>query len=181
MLERGLVMQDQRSKISDHRSAFTLIEVLVVVAIIGVAGAVIVPHMLTGGTLGVQAAARAVISDLIFAQNDAITRQTTRKVVFDAGTNSYSLTDKDDQTLYASWKAGAEGSGNFTTNFSTDDRFQGIRIENVDFGGGGQIAFDAMGAPDKGGTLDVVSGDTRYRITVAPFTGRVTVAPVTGG
>jgi len=37
---------------------------------------------------------------------------------------------------------------------------------------------DALGAPIDGGTIDIRSGSTKYRITVTPMTGRVTIAPV---
>ena len=66
---------------------FTLVEVLIVVVIIGIVGAIVVPQILTAGTLGVQAAARMVIADLQFAQNDAIARQAPRRVVFEGGNN----------------------------------------------------------------------------------------------
>ena len=81
------------------------------VAILGIAGAIVVPSMLKGGTLGVQAAARTVVADLMYAQNDAIAQQSPRRVVFDTTTQSYRLTDAQGDTLHASWLGGSSGIG----------------------------------------------------------------------
>ena len=162
-----------------HQRAFTLIEVLIVVAVMGLIGAVVVPQMLRAGTLGVQAAGRMVISDILIAQNDAIASQANRRVVFDTANNSYSVTDEDGNVLTARWRgAGVE---NYTVNFNTDSRFEGVTIQNVDFGDPPDdviLEFDALGAPTgSGGTLDLIFEETTYRINVARFTGRVTIAP----
>jgi general secretion pathway protein H len=169
---------------STHASiqrAFTLVEVLVVVAIIAIAGAVVVPSMKQTGSMSVQAAGRQVIADLLVAQNDAIAKQLTRKVVFDPDNNTYKVTAADGSTIGMNWMSGDASAGNYIINFSTDDRFSGVRIENVEFGDDKTIAFDPLGAPDTGGTIDVVFGQFRYRVTVTAMTGRVTIAPVTGG
>ncbi|MEX2216450.1 MAG: prepilin-type N-terminal cleavage/methylation domain-containing protein [Phycisphaeraceae bacterium] len=159
--------------------AFTLIEVLVVVAIVGIAGAIVVPSMISAGTMGVQAAGRMIISDLLIAQNDAVARQRPRRVVFDQDNERYWLTDETGTMIGVNWKRGDATAGNYILDFRTDDRFQGVVIENVDFGGDQTIEFDALGGPDSGGSVDVVFKQFRYRINVATMTGRVTIAPVT--
>ena len=161
------------------RAGFTLIEVLVVVAIIGIAGAVVVPQMLSSGRLQIQAASRMVIADLLYAQNDAIAHQTSRSVVYDTTTNSYKVTDATGTALAVSWKNDA--AANYVINFSQDSRFNGVTLSSPNFGGTSTIQFDALGTPSSGGTVDLVAGSTTYRVTVGAFTGRVTVAPVSGG
>ena len=173
---------------------FTLIEILVVIAIIGVAGAVVVPSMLSTGNMGVQAAARMVIADIIFAQNDAIADQGERRVVFDVANNRYWLSDDDsfDMTtipapttaMNVAWK-GENIAGNYIFDFDTDSRFQGVAIQNAGFpaGGGGvpgtpTLEFDSLGGPTSGGSVDVARGNLVYRITVADFTGRITIAQI---
>lgn len=155
---------------------FTLIEVLIVVAIIGLAGAIVVPAIGRMGSLQIQAASRIVIADLIYAQNEAIAHQSVRKLVFDAATGSYKLTDAQGNTLAATWKNGDDA--NYVVSFKADGRFAGVDLSTVDFGGAKEISFDALGTPSSGGTVDLVSGSYRYRVSVAAFTGRVTVAPV---
>lgn len=157
--------------------AFTLVEVLVVVAIIGIAGAIVVPQMIKSGTLTVQAAGRSVIADLLYAQNEAIARQSARRVVFEPSLNQYKLTDGDGNVLSATWKGA--GTANYVVNFSNDSRFAGVRIENPSFGSQPYIEFDDMGSPTQGGSVDLVFSNVRYRTSVAPFTGRVTITQVT--
>lgn len=166
---------------SFHARAYTLVEVLVVITIMGIAGAIVVPSMLNSGTLTSQAAVRIVIADLLFAQNEAVARQTERKVIFDAELNRYRLADGGNVTLYVPWMSGSSGTGNYVIDFNQDTRFRGVRIDNVDFNGSSEITFDALGGVNTGGRLDIVSGNTRYRVTVAPFTGRVTATAVSGG
>ena len=156
--------------------AFTLVEVLVVVAIVGIAGAVVVPQMLRSGTMQLQAGSRIIIADLLYAQNEAITRQSPRRVVFDTDNHSYKLTDTAGAALTVSWKNGADG--NYTVDFKNDARFNRVQISAASFGGSKTVEFDALGAPSSGGTIDVSSGSLKYRITVAAFTGRVTIVPV---
>lgn len=158
--------------------AFTLVEVLAVVVIIGLAGAVVVPSLLRRGTLEVQAASRMLISDILIAQNEAIAMQAPRQLMFETAENRYRFTDTVGNTLNARWKAGGNVIGNYIMDFDTDDRFAGVNLDAPAFGGTTNLQFDALGAPQNGGTVDLVSGNFRYRITVAPFTGRVTIALV---
>ena len=154
-----------------RRRGFTLVEVLIVLVIIGIAAGIVVPHMLETGTLRAQAAARAIIADILFAQNEAIAMQTTRRVVFDLDANQYSLTDAGGTALPAPSRSG----GLYTVDFRNDRRFQGVELSAANFDDEPVLEFDALGAPASGGQVEVTAGDTRYRITVATFTGRVTI------
>lgn len=166
---------------------FTLIEVLVVVGIMALVAAMVVPQMMTAGQLGVQAAARMVISDILYAQNEAVVRQSPRKIMFDAVNNRYQVarTDSDgnDVVLNAQWRVASGGdTTQLITDFARDSRFQGVVLENASFGGNPSLTFDELGAPSSGGSVDLVfRNDVRYRVTITPFTGRVTVARVTAG
>src|SRR5256885_4391767 len=73
------------------RPAFTLVEILVVVIILGIASAVIVPNLGTRYDLNVAAAARVVMADLMYAQNRAIVTQSMQYVPFDTAGQKYSL------------------------------------------------------------------------------------------
>lgn len=148
------------------------------VVILGIAGAIVVPHMLRGGQLGLQAASRMVIADIPYAQNEAIAHQTVRRVVFDLQNNAYRITDGADTTLSASWKAGA--GQNYVIDFDEDQKFTGVSLASADFGGTSTLEFDALGSAANAGTANLATNTFRYRITVTPFTGQVTVAEVTG-
>lgn len=157
--------------------AFTLVEVLVVVVIMGIAGAVVVPSLMRTSTFGVQAAGRMAISDIIIAQNAAIAAQANRSIIFEPAQNRYRLVDNTGTTLQAKWRAGGTAT-NYIIDFDTDTRFAGVTIQNANFGGDATLVFDALGSPDSGGTFDLVAPDAGYRVTVTPFTGRVTIAPI---
>ena len=159
---------------------FTLTEVLVVVTIIGIAGALVVPNVMQAGTLGVQAAGRMVIADILIAQNDAIAAQEVRRVIFDTANNRYRVTDGSNNTLTVTWRTATPGGGNYVVDFQNDDRFEGVSLDNVDFGGAEPLVleFNALGTPTgNGGDLQLVSGDQRFVVSVSPFTGRVSIAP----
>lgn len=164
--------------------AFTLVEVLVVVVIMGIAGAVVVPSLMRTSTFGVQAAARMSISDIIIAQNDGIAAQASRSIIFEPAQNRYRLVvTATGAPLKLKLRAGGNAA-DYIIDFDTDDRFAGVSIQNANFPPGllplpplPTLTFDALGSPSNGGTFDLVAPDASYRVTVAPFTGRVTIAP----
>jgi len=163
---------------------YTLIEVLVTVTIMGLAAAIVVPNMMQGGTLGVQAGARMIIADLLFAQNEAMAQQSTRRVVFNTDTNSYRVQKFDSGA--SAWvlefnpsKGVGNNQQNYEVSFDDDSRFRGIEIVSADFNGSSTVAFDDLGNPSAGGTIQLKFEEHEYEITVAPFTGRVTVQRIT--
>lgn len=165
------------------RAGYTLIEVLLTVSIMGLAAAIVVPNMLQGGTLGVQAGARMIIADLLFAQNEAMAQQSARRVVFDPAGNSYRVEKFD--TASNAWVleynpviGGATDEQNYTIDFDDDGRFRGINIVSATFNGTTQVEFDDLGNPSSGGTIRLRFDTHVYDIKVAPFTGRVTVERV---
>jgi prepilin-type N-terminal cleavage/methylation domain-containing protein len=166
------------------RRGYTLIEVLVTVTIMGLAAAVIVPNMMQGGTLGVQAGARMIIADLLFAQNEAMAQQSTRRIVFNTATNSYRVEKYDSgATAWVLEFNPSKGMGgdqqNYEVSFDDDSRFRGIEIVSADFNGNSTVEFDDLGNPSSGGTIELRFEEHRYEINVAPFTGRVTVERIT--
>lgn len=143
-----------------------------VVIIIGIAGAMVVPQLLAAGSLSIQGAARLVVSDLVYAQNEAVAMHRTHQVVFEPTDDRYALMDENDALLQSAWVG-----GDYIIDFANDSRFRGIRIDAVDFNGETTLTFDELGSPSQGGYIDIADQHQSYRIRVAPFTGRVTVAP----
>lgn len=165
-------------------TAYTLIEVLITVAIMGLAAAVVVPNMMQGGTLGVQAGARMIIADLLFAQNEAMAQQSDRRVTFDPTGNSYKVEKYD--TATSTWVlefnpvlGDTGGSQNYQIDFDDDGRFRGVDIVSAQFNGTTEVTFDDLGNPSAGGTIRLRFDAHVFDIKVAPFTGRVTVERVT--
>lgn len=164
---------------------YTLIEVLITVTIMGMAAAIVVPNMMKGGTLGVQAGARMIIADLLYAQNEAMAQQSVRRVVFDSDDNSYRVEryDAGANTWVLEFNPALSDGGlkqNYVVDFDEDKRFQGIEIVSAAFNGSDRVEFDDLGNPSAGGVVRLRFEEHVYDINVAPFTGRVTVEKVTG-
>ena len=169
------------------RRAFTLVEVLVVVAILGIAGAVVVPALNSAGQLGAQGAARQIIADILIAQSEAVAAQDVRRVWFfpsdgDGGTltNAYQLEDAAGRPMQTVIRGG--GPSQYRIDLDSDDRFRDTIIENLQPEGSGFISFDPLGSPIDGPngnpsvqSFDLRSPGARYRVNIRPVTGRVTI------
>lgn len=165
---------------------YTLIEVLVVVTVMGIAGAVVVPSMSGANTLKVQAAVRSVVADVTFAQMDALAYQEPRGIVFDVDANRYTLVSitGDEVDLAADALYDPKGPGQRYVMNLDDHDFGGARITDLDLNGGDTLIFDELGGPvaaagsdeiSSGGSITLDSANGRFRIDIAAFTGRVTV------
>ena len=166
--------------------AYTLAEMLVVVTVLGLAGAMLVPSIAEPDTLRIQGVVRLVIADLSFAQSDALAQQELRRVHFYADGSGYVILREpyDPMTDYIfDPLAPAGGSGAYIVNFVENDRYQGISVSGVDIDAGNRyITFDELGgtitagnAPGTGGFIEIQSEHATYRINIAPFTGKLTV------
>lgn len=176
-------------------SAFTLIELMVVIVLMGIAGAMIIPALGDTGVLRVQGAVRMLVADISFAQADAAAFQETRAIVFNVPNSSYSLVsvpgttiDAASNTLYEPTRPG----GRYTADFRNQQfGFGDARIVSASFtstgggAGGTNLLFDGLGGlisgpgsnvPGAGGTIRINGARQSFVITVEAFTGRTTVA-----
>jgi len=170
------------------------VELLLVVALVGLASSLLIPQLTNRDSMEVQGAVRQVIADLSFAQSDALAHQEYRRVHFyddGSGYCIYRVTDgnfgdpfDEDNADYIYDPLGnSGGAGFYIQRFGTDDRFETVSITEVDIDGGDRfITYDELGGtvsgvgtPGLGGTITVTGGDFSYRITIAPFTGKLTV------
>lgn len=143
-----------------------------VVIIIGIAAAIVVPRAARTDPFRVQAAARAVVGDLAFAQNEAIGNQERRTVVFDPANDSYQLLrpgDSGDEPLTAPWMG-----GDYIVRLGPNGRFGQVDLVSTTFADD-SISFDDLGAPDGGGRVVLAAGQRLYTVEVTPLTGRITV------
>jgi prepilin-type N-terminal cleavage/methylation domain-containing protein len=180
--------------LSAARRAYTLIEVLIVVAILGLAAAVLIPSMSGRGDFDTQAAVRALISDISFAQSDALANQSFRRIHFYEGGTGWCLVKLAEDELAQEFDPetadfvvdplkGAARGGTYAIDFVQDDRYASERVEGVSIDGGKRdITFDELGGtvtsgglPGRGGTLILRSPDAAYRLEIAPVTGKVRV------
>ena len=182
-------------------AAFTLVEILVVVVILGIAAAVIVPQMGTRDDLRVDGARRMLMADLIYAQNRSISTQTRHYVVFD--TNSSPRTYKIVTNLSAANPNGTPvqhpvtrtdefkavfglNAPSGTTNITHGLEVIGLGTVNIE--SHNVLCFDELGVPyyydaptdsttaistTGGSSIEVKCGTFSKLITVEPYTGEV--------
>ncbi len=173
--------------------AFTLIEILCVVIILGIAGAIIVPELSTRSDLKASASARILMADLIYAQNRAITVQGTQVIAFDTTNQQYTLyatpgpivlTHPVNHTPFVV-KYGTGGSAGLT-----DLSMASISIKGASNASYTALAFDDLGSPLaynlsngaseplKSATVTLRCGTYELAVNIEADTGQMTVAEV---
>lgn len=162
---------------------FTLIEILVVVVIIGIASAVILPQISSRDDLRAASAARAMMADLLYAQNRSIALQKMQGVQFNTATNSYQVVDVSSGTAVVITHPVNQGP--YVVTLGTGS-LSNVSIVTPTFDSQTTVAFDAMGVPYSwvagsspaalvAGTVKVKAGTTTLTVTVAPYSGEITV------
>jgi Tfp pilus assembly protein FimT len=73
-------------------AAFSLVELMIVVATIGIVAAVVVSSSSPGAASHLQSAGAILTSDLAYARSLAVANNSKYRLSFDAGTNKYTLT-----------------------------------------------------------------------------------------
>jgi prepilin-type N-terminal cleavage/methylation domain-containing protein len=147
-----------------HR-AFTLVEVMTVMVILGIAAACIMPQIGTRDDLNVSAAARSVMADVLYAQNRAISTQKKHFVEFSVAGYSILARDSDTSPLYTITNPTTQNTYVVTLNGSA---FPNVDLSAVNFDGSPSrtIQFDSIGAPS---VYNVAAG------TATPLVGTGTI------
>ncbi len=159
-------------------AGFTLVEMIVVMLIMAIAAAMIIPSAMSTASDQAEAGARLLTADLEYAQNYAITTQCETTVQFENGGKAYALSYKDPVSNASVTLKHPITHSDYRVDFGALRGFGQTAISSPNFGGETKVVFNALGAPDKDGTATVAAGTHAYRVTVAPVTGRVTVAKV---
>lgn len=175
-----------RPHIPRRPAAYTLIEVLLVIVLLGIASALVVPSLGTTDVLRVQASVRTIVADINYAQSDALARQRGRALMFDVPNNRYSIVeipagatslDPTNNTIY-------------TVLLNNSRKFNDAKLVTASFDSNSPtLIFDELGGPvtapggttpGNGGTISISGSRSVFNITVEPYTGRVTVTRVSG-
>lgn len=164
----------------DPKRGFTLIEVLMVIVILGVAALIVVPMASPAAGLQVTGATLQLASDLEYARSMAISRGQTYKVVFDPDNRTYEVEDASGNVLAHPVNFGKT----YVVNYAADTRFAQISIDEADFDGAvnadglPEVRFDGLGSPFNADGDPLDSG--QVRLVAASESRTVTVEPVTG-
>jgi len=161
------------------RRAYTLVEMIIVIAVLGVAAALVIPSMGQTGVLRVQGAIRTIVADISIAQSDCIAYQKGRAIIFhneDPANPRYVVCDVNGPNVDENLdKIREQRLGGQEFGFSTYDH---INLSNS------MIVFDELGGPvsaPQGTTpapaqsFEIVGSEQRFRINIEAYTGRVTV------
>ena len=176
-----MIMTHRRHKIA---SAFTLVEVMMVLVILGITLLVIAGMSGNTDMMQTQAAAQQVVALLTYAQNRAIAEQDDFKIVFDAGGNGYEL--QDSTGVVVSGDVTNVANSLYQINLGTAGRFKKTSIQSPNFDGSDSVWFDRMGGPHGGsiianptvlgsGSVVIACGDDSLTVAIEPVTGRISV------
>jgi prepilin-type N-terminal cleavage/methylation domain-containing protein len=169
--------------IQARRRAFTLVEILSVVIILGIAAAVIIPQLGSREDLRVAAAARMVMADLIYAQNRAIATQRMQFVSFEVPQKRYRLLSALAPEVVVRHPV---NQTEYTAHFeSGGSALRDVRLVSASFNGRAVLAFDDLGTPHyphednflpmTSGAIVLQSGSASMTIIIEPFTGEIRV------
>jgi prepilin-type N-terminal cleavage/methylation domain-containing protein len=157
---------------------FTLVELLIVIAIISIAALTAIPMMSSAASMQIRSAANLLTADLEYAKSMAISRAQNFSVIFDAGADTYRIEDQYGNVLSHPVKKGF----NYVIDFQNDGRLKKVDILSVDFDSTSKITFDYLGSPYNGihgplnnGVINLQAGSTTSTITVEPVTGYVSI------
>ncbi len=191
-------MRSGTSMFKAIRRGYTLIEVLIVVAILGLAGALLVPYLSGRGDFDTQAAVRQLIADISFAQSDALANQGFRRVVFFEDGTGWALVRMDEADLASPFDAATADyvldpladsaqRGAYVCDLTKSNRYSSVRVKRVDLDSGKRcMTFDELGGtvgagglPGTGGKIRLSSPDATYQLDVSAVTGKIRVTRLT--
>jgi len=164
------------------RKAFTLVELIVVLLILGIISVVgmiaINPHQ----GIRLDAATKKVMADLDYARNLSLATAKWYGVSFEADpVNSYRIYQTDGLTDTMIDDPSHPGQG-FTVDLNS--YFSGVKIQSVNLAGGAKVEFNPLGIPynDKTGTafgvngvITLLFGNLTKTAQITPNTGRIFV------
>ncbi|MDD5382103.1 MAG: GspH/FimT family pseudopilin [Candidatus Margulisbacteria bacterium] len=164
------------------RRSFSLVEIIIVMAIIGIisigAFVLIAPYK----TLKLDAAAKKIAADLQYARNLALTTSEWYGVSFNTDpTNSYTVY-KTDGTIDTITEDPSRLGKNFIVNLN--EIYKGVILKSVDISGGRQIEFHPLGKPyddhnglaiTATGTISVEYSGSAKTIIITPNTGEISI------
>lgn len=147
--------------------AFSLAELVVVVAILAIAAAIVIPELKDTDKFQAMSAARIITTDLEFARDTAITTQTPVTVTFNVQGKSYTLSNASGTLVHPMTKAA------YTVALASQSGMGAVGLVSASFGGAVAVTFDVTGAPNQEGTVKVQAGAFPYTVQVYRATGRV--------
>lgn len=162
------------------RSGFTMVELALVIALIGILAWIAYPKVAVLGEMRLDAAARRLAADLRYAQSRSVGTGVTHGIYFEPARGRY--------TVYAPTPAApvvdpADRGRPLRVDFARNAEYHGVAIVSASFGSTTAVSFDHFGAPrdsagadlPRPGRVVLSYGGRSETVSVAPATGMVTV------
>ncbi len=164
---------------SGSGGGFTLIELITVLVITAIVAAVALPSLAGASTTRRAMGANQIVRDLDYARERAISTGTRTWVVFNTGTNSYSVLQEDPTNpgrVGATALTDPANTGKTYVQYLGTGEFVTVTLSSVVSGTGSEIGFDWIGKPYDSTSTALTSA------AVVTLTGgkTVTVQPITG-
>jgi prepilin-type N-terminal cleavage/methylation domain-containing protein len=158
--------------------AFTLVEVVIVVMIIGIVAAIVIPMQVSAASTELKTAANMIASDLEYAKSMAISTSKSYFVVFDTSAESYCIKNASGQVITHPVHIGA----NYVVSFAGDGRLDKVNIVSTTFGATNTIKFDSLGSPFDGtgaalsnGIIQLSAENQTMKVKIEPVTGYISI------
>ena len=152
------------------RRAFTLIELIIALAMIAVVATFAVPAWFERGEVTLENAAQLLADDLRDAQNRAAALGKPTTVVFSIDGAGYEAVERDGDVI-----AHPRTGRPFVRSYPADGVFEGVEVFEVELGPARSLTYSADGRAGSGGRIVLsFDGETRTLI-VEPGTGRMTL------
>ena len=160
------------------KTAFTIVELLVVIVILAIAAALAIPTISSSATTQLKSASNMLAGDLEYAKSISISSGRNHTVAFNESAESYSIQDEGGDTIEHPVKKGFD----YVVSFSSDSRVGSVEIYDADFDGTNSIKFDYLGSPYDGsggalnsGSVVLRSGSSSLTVNVEPVTGYISI------
>ena len=162
-------------------NGFTLVEVIVVVVVLAIAGAIVVPMVSNASRLQARAAADMVHSDIDYTRSLAMAHGQVYRVAFDTGSESYRLENQIGTAVLHPVNKGQIYEFTFPGS-----RLNNVDVVDADFDGVSTLAFSYLSIPfsydgatytklNATGAIILSAGGGTFTINIEPETGNVTV------